>query len=194
MSRKITVNVTQENIDKAVAGKDEGNPYLCPVGRALGDLGFPNYAVYGSTIRFRNAGPGERISGHAYVSIPDYVATQVERFDKTGKFEPISFEIELPDEVRVPVALLGKVRVEVTEDDIKNGKPRTDECPLALAVNRATGHRSAVYRIAALMNADDNFIATADLPPEAVEFHRTFDRHRPVYPFCFELEFTPKEN
>jgi hypothetical protein len=79
------------------------------------------------------------------------------------------------------------MRVEVTQDDIDNGK-RMDGayCPIALALRRLTGKRCSVSAYRAGINyafGPDHF----HLPKEAQQFVLDFDDDRPVVPLSFEL-------
>lgn len=94
--RTVTVNVTQEDINKAF-----GNPSLrgdfCPVERAIArDAG----------LRTMVAASGwqlvaDFLGGESVTSFPNEVADWIRTFDNTHPplGEPFSFELEIPDDV-----------------------------------------------------------------------------------------------
>jgi len=79
------------------------------------------------------------------------------------------------------------ITVNVTETDIRRGRPRSlTECPVALALCRTTHQRWYVT---------DEHCVNWDDPPrgfptssEIVHFMRAFDRLEPVQPFSFDLD------
>lgn len=81
------------------------------------------------------------------------------------------------------------MKIEVTEEDIKNGKRFSPgECPIALAIQRATGKRATVGTIYATTWEGD-VPKIYNLPQTAIVFIRNFDsKTRVVSPFEFELE------
>ena len=77
--------------------------------------------------------------------------------------------------------------IEVTKEDIEKGKPQNAvACPIAIALERQTGHKWSVgvrycTRLAAWTWND------LLLPPAAVRFVRAFDLGCDVAPFAFEV-------
>jgi len=88
-------------------------------------------------------------------------------------------------------------RVEVTAEDILNGRPRqVCGCPVALAICRALGVRPedallGVYpgeiRIWERLTLPSCRLA---VPPEVSQFIRAFDSGEPVEPFAFDLDLS----
>jgi len=94
--------------------------------------------------------------------------------------------------------------VEVTDEDIKNGKPKkADCCPIALALRRATGKdwfvfNSPVFGVSGFVSywVARKIIASGDtrwlhLPEHAGQFAERFDAECGLYtavPFSFELD------
>ena len=86
------------------------------------------------------------------------------------------------------------MRIQVTPEDIKNGKPGCgNECPLALAINRKSGRKAYVGVGAVYFDGDGVDTPTYWLPYEAVKFLWDFDRNRPVEPGAFELRRSKEE-
>lgn len=85
------------------------------------------------------------------------------------------------------------IKVTVTSDDIKKGKPRNEDCcPIALATNRAfdgmlEGSLSVCQSFVALRVTGEPIERTEQLPGEAVAFIRDFDAGIEVKPFEFKL-------
>jgi hypothetical protein len=84
-----------------------------------------------------------------------------------------------------------KIRVEVTAEDIGQGRPFCgDGCPIFLAVHRACsaipGHPRP--RMVSYWRVDFTNDGAAGLPVKATDFIVSFDAGRPVAPFAFELE------
>ena len=80
------------------------------------------------------------------------------------------------------------MRVTVTADDIAQGTPGSvRSCPIALAIDRATGNNGPLWKV-------DGECAYRDdepdhmLPEAAREFVRSFDVGGYVEPFEFEVE------
>jgi len=84
-----------------------------------------------------------------------------------------------------------KVTIEVTADDIANGKPGVCSlCPIALAILRALpGWGDATVTNWHVFPPDDGF-AEIDLPSAACDFIESFDclGQAAVEPFSFELD------
>jgi hypothetical protein len=85
------------------------------------------------------------------------------------------------------------VKIQVTEEDIKNGTPCQDWCcPIALALRRAGFLAAKVGRSRCFVqSAGDDETCTwrqPALPADAREFVRDFDEGYPVDPFEFDLE------
>lgn len=81
------------------------------------------------------------------------------------------------------------IHVEVTQDDIDSGI-HSDEfnCPVALAIKRATGCDARVFGRAVTLYKGNDALLPAK-PPEAVEmFIRDFDYYQRVAPFGFDLD------
>jgi hypothetical protein len=78
------------------------------------------------------------------------------------------------------------MKITVTAEDIKNGKPDMPEfCPIALAVKRA-GLCEHPYVISTYIDCEDGTFY--DLPHNASEFITMFDAHKTVQPFEFDIE------
>lgn len=81
------------------------------------------------------------------------------------------------------------MKVEVTAEDIAMGQRYSAEkCPVALAIERATGRRA----IAGLTTIHwyppgESWMCRQGLPREVARFIRAFDHGRPVSPFSFSL-------
>lgn len=76
--------------------------------------------------------------------------------------------------------------IEVTQDDIDKGdEADCDKCPIALAINRATGKRWCVVWHRCWLDEDHS--PSIDLPESAVDFIQDFDNDQSVKPFSFEL-------
>lgn len=80
-----------------------------------------------------------------------------------------------------------RVKVEVTAEDIRDGKPgKYASCPVALALRRATGIEFGVVRHAA-----HAFKVRVGLPFEVYTFIENFDRsylRSLCKPFAFEID------
>lgn len=77
------------------------------------------------------------------------------------------------------------VTIEVTEEDIKNGKPMSScLCPLALAISRC----AQVPRVFVFCRQFEINWHKSDLPSSAWHFYYDFDAGRKVKPFKFELQ------
>ena len=87
--------------------------------------------------------------------------------------------------------MLSVVRVRVTAADIAAGRPSDAcSCPVALAVQRATGDPTVdVCGVVAAGSLRAHFgLRGVDLPLAAVNFVSAFDRGDPVTPFEFDLD------
>lgn len=96
---------------------------------------------------------------------------------------------------------MDKIKIQVTQEDINKGiSGNCTECPIALAVLRALPHFQMVRvghdMIHCWVFAEDkekgrwHYNAgnrTYDIPREAQDFIRDYDRDRPVEPFEFEI-------
>jgi len=84
-----------------------------------------------------------------------------------------------------------KVRIEVTSQDIFEGKQRSkDFCPIAIASRRA-GYPLTIgaYEVCC-RSIDGQCLGHTWLPKEAEEFVRRFDENRSsVSPFSFDVNF-----
>lgn len=76
------------------------------------------------------------------------------------------------------------VVIDVTEEDIRNGKFSNFHCPIALAGTRALGRLCAVGLTTLWVYKTGQ---SGYLPIEARDFVDAFDGHRNVQPFSFEL-------
>lgn len=84
--------------------------------------------------------------------------------------------------------------VEVTADDIVEGKVDTLRCPIALALCRSSGSRPGTYHLTRTRrNGRWVGVVTLDngvqfrLSPAVGRFMTDFDHHRPVKPFAFRV-------
>lgn len=87
----------------------------------------------------------------------------------------------------------GPVRVVVSQEDIDSGYPGSPfECPVALAVARATAGRHVAVKPdrAEWQNADGNWCG-GFLPPGIVETVRLFDQGKLTGPFTFDWNVGP---
>ncbi len=79
------------------------------------------------------------------------------------------------------------MKIEVTEDDIRNGKSYDCmTCPIALALSRAF-KESLHVRATPFSLFVDNPPRIFNPPQSVVAFMVDFDMHHPVQPFTFEL-------
>jgi hypothetical protein len=95
-----------------------------------------------------------------------------------------------------------KITVQVTQEDIADGERYACcECPVALALKRATGREWFVTGVFLnLLKPGQSFTdsgvaaveLTLDTPQEVKTFIHAFDENDPVKPFTFEIE-TPEE-
>jgi hypothetical protein len=93
------------------------------------------------------------------------------------------------------------MKIEVTADDIKVGKPgMAAQCPVALAVQRAVGKCFVTVAQDVSVYTESTFgvmrSRRADLPGIAKDFIRAFDREfysgaHAGMPFTFELDLEP---
>jgi hypothetical protein len=81
------------------------------------------------------------------------------------------------------------VRIDVTADDIRRGR-RDDAlaCPVALALDRATGEP---WGVDPKIMIEATYGRMAGTPPEVASFVCDFDAGREVAPFSFDLEVEP---
>ena len=80
------------------------------------------------------------------------------------------------------------MKIEVTQQDISEGTPGVCmECPIALAVQRATGDKDASVTPQIVWVGGTFYV----LPVTAREFIRKFDGRKDVAPFEFEMEPEP---
>lgn len=87
------------------------------------------------------------------------------------------------------------MRIDVTQDDINNGRPRTSQhCPIARAIKRQLNCSNIAVGPTEIEIGSDSY----KTPDEAYFFIRLFDRHFNVKPFSFELNLnnkvSPKED
>ena len=86
-----------------------------------------------------------------------------------------------------------KVKVTVTEEDIKNGKKQSRKyCPIGLALSREIGTFDVSVGTDQIQfciwSVEER--SSAATPPKAVRFIKMFDDGKTVKPTVFELEFT----
>lgn len=82
-----------------------------------------------------------------------------------------------------------RIVVNVTEEDIKNGKRcAPDSCPISLAIKRTIGEGTIVKtgRAWITVNGKDFYHSK-----KTMDFVRNFDREKLVTPFKFQLERIP---
>lgn len=83
------------------------------------------------------------------------------------------------------------ITIEVTQDDIDNGKPdRIDMCPIVLACRRAIpGRTSYVGECGDFITVYGGIgVIKYSLSKEAMKFINDFDYRNPVKPFTFVAE------
>ena len=79
-----------------------------------------------------------------------------------------------------------KIRIDVTEDDIKNGRRgHGEKCPVALACQRVNVKNFSSVEFGAVSFNDGKMISHSC---EVQEFVQRFDSGKEVQPFSFELE------
>lgn len=77
--------------------------------------------------------------------------------------------------------------IKVTEQDIERGsRVFSDHCPVALAINRATGRHAIVYHHAIKIGELSRI--EYPVPDKVREFIQDFDSGKEVQPFEFDLE------
>lgn len=90
------------------------------------------------------------------------------------------------------------MRIDVTQEDIANGV-RLDHrcCPVARAIERATGMQASVDVDRGCNNPSAfvviGSVAAVDLPHSVMWFVKKFDRGGQVEPFSFELDYAHQE-
>ncbi len=81
--------------------------------------------------------------------------------------------------------------IEVSQEDINHGnRSSCRHCPVARALNRATGRRWSVGTrsfVELINNNIDQKLPYFGIPPIASEFIRRFDEESPVQPFAFTV-------
>lgn len=84
-----------------------------------------------------------------------------------------------------------KISVNVTQEDIDNGvRGDACNCPVALAIGRATEHKYVVMAWREiLLTIKCNIVYRIDTPRYVSNFIESFDAKRNVCPFSFNLEF-----
>lgn len=81
-----------------------------------------------------------------------------------------------------------RVRIEVTENDIRHGiRGSVNHCPVALAVRRE-GYDASVGVSLVSIYQGSRVVAHAELPPEVRRWVRDYDWKQPVGPISFDLE------
>lgn len=81
-----------------------------------------------------------------------------------------------------------KIRIYISQSEIDNGKPKKPSfCPIALSANKILNCISVGTRFMYINTWHMNETRLL-LPPEAVQFIRSFDRGLPVQPFDFVVE------
>lgn len=81
---RVTVNVTQADIDNGV----DGDCRLCPVARALSRAGVRGWNVF-------YHGLVSELTGET-IALPRSAMEFIRRFDSGGDVKPFSFELEIP--------------------------------------------------------------------------------------------------
>ena len=85
------------------------------------------------------------------------------------------------------------MRIDVTEEDLKDLKEGIrggpSNCPVALAVNRATGKKSwvATYGVSLYDDIEHYYRKVHQLPPDVTRKIQLIDEGITVYPFSFDL-------
>lgn len=83
------------------------------------------------------------------------------------------------------------MRIDVTQEDIRRGRPReSDFCPVALALNRATGEYADVSWCRPYLGLEHTPLAP--FSKEVSDAIYLFDRGYPIDPFSFEIDWPPK--
>ena len=84
------------------------------------------------------------------------------------------------------------MQIDVTQEDIDRGIPREGEnCPIALALKRATDITWQVDRLSA-MCLGDPWLRKILLPKQAVDFISDFDLDKTVGAFTFDFPWEPQ--
>lgn len=79
-----------------------------------------------------------------------------------------------------------KYTIDVTAEDIENGRPHSTSCPVALAITRATGTPAVVTGSPFSFPV---YRACGNLLPSEVQLWiKKYDLHYDVLPFSFDLE------
>lgn len=82
-----------------------------------------------------------------------------------------------------------KFLIEVTQADIDKGvRGSCGKCPVALALNRATGRESSVDADSLGFEGGECKFDACRAPVEVTAFVRAFDNTAPVKPFSFEIQ------
>jgi len=85
-----------------------------------------------------------------------------------------------------------RVRVEVTEEDIRRGKRNTcTRCPVARALRRSGVISPSVYHSRAIFGRNGQWWG-GDLPQKVTDFICAFDDREPVKPFSFVISVPAK--
>lgn len=80
------------------------------------------------------------------------------------------------------------MKIQVTEEDVRVGLPMSgEECPVARAMQRATGETWTVSTRYAFLKRPDQGTVTVRLPREVRQFTAAFDMDEPVAPLEFEF-------
>ena len=81
----LLINVTQDHINKGSRGQCRN----CPIALALLDNGFENVAVFEGVIDTYH-----KEYGYWYYYIPPELQEIINNYDKTGKMDPLEFELK----------------------------------------------------------------------------------------------------
>lgn len=86
------------------------------------------------------------------------------------------------------------IKISVTADDIKNGKPINERCcPIALAASRVIkkGEDETLYvgmNFLAIETPEKPYDKSVQIPRVATDFILSFDKGEEVFPFEFEID------
>ena len=85
------------------------------------------------------------------------------------------------------------MKIDVTQEDIDRGVPRTgDCCPIALALRRTTDRPWQIDRRMAMCLKRDSWMSLVFLPEQATSFINSFDLGKTVAPFTFAFPWEPR--
>lgn len=76
------------------------------------------------------------------------------------------------------------MKIQVTQEDISNGKTNIYACPIALSLRR----EFPSAKVGVAITLDGSWKDAIQAPPEALKFMNDFDDGKSVKPFEFELD------